>query len=119
MFLPGDMAAYLAALEAGAAVQTRFWIVLRVKKQDFGERLEMHPTVDMMMPKDGFGEFVGIVRNGDELYNVVTADPKKDDDKKRDFIYLTYKVKVQGQTGWKKLIEFLAQNEMLEEDNEH
>lgn len=119
MFLPGDMADYLASLEAGAAIQTRFWIVLRVKKQDFGERLEMHPTLDMMVPKDGFGEFVGIVRNGDELHNTVTADPKKDDDTKRDFIYLTYKVKVQGQTGWRNLIEFLAQNEMLEEDKEY
>lgn len=119
MFLPGDMAAYLAALNGAAGTQTRFWIVLRVKKQDFGDRLEMHPTIDMMVPKDGFGEFVGLVRDGDELYNLVTADPKKDDDKKKDFVYLIYKVKVTGQTGWRNLIEFLAKNEMLEEDQEH
>lgn len=119
MFFPGDMATYLASLEAGAALQARFWIVLRVKKQDFGDRLEMHPSAELMVPRDGFGEFVGIVRNSDELYNTVTADPKKEDDDKRDFIYLTYKVRVPGQTGWKKLIEFLAQNEMLEEDKEY
>lgn len=118
MFLPGDMASYLEALNSGALIQPRFWLVLRIKKKDFGERLEMHPNLELILPKDGFGEFVGVVRNQEELVDLISPDPKNPDDKKKDYIYLTYKVKVQGQTGWKKLLEFLAQNEFLEEDSE-
>lgn len=118
MFFPGDLASYMAALNGAADSQTRFWIVLRVKKQDFSNRLEMHPAVDMIIPRDGFGEFVGVVRNQEELVNLISPDPKDSNDKKRDFVYLTYKVKVTEQTVWRNLIEFLAKNEMLEEDQE-
>jgi len=129
-FLPADYLAQYANAMAGVTslsgsaepnfdfLAKRFWLVVRVKKENFGEKLEMSPGDDLILPKDGCGEFIGVARNEDELNNLITPDPTNPDDLRANFVYLTYKVKIPGNSVFRRLLQFLGEHEMLDEDKE-
>lgn len=85
-----------------------FWIVIRLDAKGFSDALEMHEKIPMMMPRKGAGTLAGIARTAEELDLITKRDPKK-------YVYLTYKIKLQGQNAWRDLLEFLGEHDMLEE----
>jgi hypothetical protein len=92
----------------------RLWLVLRIKKEDFSEKIEMHETIPMMVPKNGCGELCGLALTKQELDALVTPDSEFDSDEKRQHVFLTYRIKIQGQEAWRSLLSFLGENNMLE-----
>lgn len=86
-----------------------FWLVIRLNKKDFGDHIEMHETLPMMIPKEGSGKLVGLARDRDELEALTDQDTE-------EFVYLTYKIKIQGQQAWRDLLEFMGKHNMLDRD---
>jgi len=87
-----------------------FWLVVQLEVKGFSGNLEMHKTLPMMIPKDGIGKLIGIARSQEELDTLVGVEPDK-------YVYLTYKIKLQGQNAWLTLLEFLGEHDMLSKDN--
>jgi len=77
----------------------------------------------MMIPASGTGELVGLARTKEELDDMITpqVDLKTGEIKKGDFrgdyVYLTYKVKLRGENGWRGLLDYFGQTGMLEKDS--
>ncbi len=86
------------------------WLVVRVDKEGFGDHIEMHEKLPMMIPKEGSGVLVGLARDHDELDAMLEQDTDK-------FVYLVYKIKIQGQKAWRDLLEFMGEHNMLDRDS--
>lgn len=110
-----NMQAYAAALGNTGLPTHHFWIVIKVKAEGFSENVDVHESLPMVLPIEGAGEFVGVASSKEELDEMTTpsGDPK---DPRRGFIFITYKVKIQGPEPWKLLLEYLAQHNMLESE---
>ena len=96
-----------------------FWVVIRVDKQNYSEKIEDHASIPMLIPKPGHGELVGIVDSKPALDNLTTPDPTinlRVEDIRAKYVYLTYRVKIQGEPAWRSFLEFLGNNHMLERD---
>ncbi len=87
-----------------------FWLVVRLDKEDFSEKIEFHEKIPMMMPIAGTGMLIGIARDRNELDKILDREPDK-------YVYLTYRVKLQGQNAWRTLLEFMGEHDMLDDDN--
>ena len=117
----GTMREYSSSLHRAEATYD-FWLVVRMAGNDYSEHLEDHPTLPMMMPASGTGELVGFAKNKEELDQMVTPeiDPKlgeiKAGDRRGDYVYLTYKIKLRGEDAWRGLLDYFGQNGMLEKD---
>ncbi len=103
------MQQYAAMTGSQGAPSTEFWFVVKLPKKNFSESLEMHPDLPMMVPKEGTGELVGVVRDLRELDNLLKETSK-------EYVHLTYKVKIQGKHAFRTLIEFMAKHDMLDQD---
>jgi len=114
------MQTHAAATESGTLPQTSFWIVISLPKKDFSKRIEEHPTLPIMIPASGMGDLVGIATSKAELDKMTTPSgpgPKEGErwksDKRRDKIFLAYKIRLQGRQTWRDLIEFCGERDML------
>ncbi len=104
------MATYSTETNAKGLPSINFWLIVRVDAEGFSETVEMHPDLPMMMPRDGAGALIGIARTEEELHAVIEKDTDK-------YVYLTYKIKLQGQHAWRTLLEFMGEHNMLDKDN--
>lgn len=117
----GTMREYSSSLNTYEPVY-EFWMVVRMLGKTYSENLVDHPTLPMMMPASGTGSFIGFAKTKDELDEMITPeiDPKtglaKKDDRRGEYVYLTYKVKMRGEEAWRGLLDYLGQNGMLEKD---
>ena len=116
------MSSYSAGLNGSP--QISFWLVIALPKKDFSENVDPHPTLPMLIPKEGKGQLVGIASTKAELDKLTVPEgpgtSSKDDwkkDKRRDQIFITYKIKLQGSQNWRDLIEFCGHNNMLIDSN--
>jgi hypothetical protein len=96
---------------------TRFWLILRVRKEKFSERLVYHEQFPMLVPAEGEGELWGIASSLDQVNQMITPDPDKPMDNRRGHVYLLYKISVEGSKDWRALLDFLAQRDMLERES--
>jgi hypothetical protein len=110
------MRQYADATNSNGLPAVRFWLILRVHKTDFSDKVEMHETIPMLLPKVGCGELVGVASDKPELDRLITPNENNSIDSRRDYIYLTYKVKIQGQDAWRTFLEFVGTHNMLEQD---
>ena len=96
-----------------------FWLVLEIPKKNFSEKIEDHLTLPLQMPVSGTGTLTGIARTQEELDKMtIPAGPdpktgKTEPDPRRDNVYMTYKIKLQGKQTWRDLIEFCGEHDML------
>jgi len=104
------MATYSTSTNAPGLPAINFWLIVRLDANDFSETLEMHKSLPMMIPRDGSGALIGIARTQDELDVVVGQETDK-------YVYLTYKIKLQGQHAWRALLDFMGEHDMLDKDN--
>ncbi len=104
------MATYSTNTNSRGLPSISFWLIVRLDAENFSESLEMHPALPMMVPKDGAGALIGIARTEEELHAVIEEDTDK-------YVYLTYKVRLQGQHAWRALLEFMGEHDMLDKDN--
>jgi hypothetical protein len=109
-----EWAAWLKAMKeyadktgASGLEKLNFWIIIKLPKK-FGDKLEWHEEVPMIMPAPGVGELLGIAKDKNELQNILEDNS--------DCAHLVYKVKIQGQAAWRSLVEFMAKNNMLEHE---
>lgn len=99
-----------------------FWVVLRVPAKNYSELIEDHETIPMMVPKEGCGELVGFARDKAELDAMTTpaldakAGKVREGDNKGNYVYLTYRVRVQGEQHWRELVEYFANKGMIERE---
>lgn len=100
-----------------------FWVVLRIPTANYSEKIVDHPTIPMMVPASGHGEFVGFAHSKAELDELTTpaVDPKtgaiREEDRRGKYVYLTYKAKIQGEHAWRAFIDFLGTHDMLEKES--
>lgn len=92
-----------------------FWIIVRVDKDKYSERIEFHPELPMLVPKPKEGDIFGIARTLDEVSQIITPDPKKERDYRGDYVYLIYKARIRN---FLSFLEFLAKNGMLEREQD-
>ena len=98
---------------------TTFWIVLEIPKKNFSEKIEDHPTLPLQMPVSGTGTLTGIARTQEEVDEMtIPAGPDRKTgkvaaDPRRDNVYMTYKIKLQGKQAWRDFIEFCGEHDML------
>jgi len=104
------MATYSTNTNSRGLPSISFWLIVRLDAENFSENLEMHPALPMMVPKDGAGALIGVARTEEELHDVIKEDTDK-------YVYLTYKVRLQGQHAWRSLLEFMGEHDMLDKDN--
>lgn len=104
------MSTYSTDTNSRGLPSINFWLIVRVDAENFSESLEMHPALPMMIPKDGAGALIGVARTEEELHDVIKEDTDK-------YVYLTYKVRLQGQHAWRSLLEFMGEHDMLDKDN--
>jgi len=104
------MANYAVTTNSPGTPSVGFWLVVRLDKSNFSETIEFHEKIPMMIPKEGTGALIGIARDRDELDKVLSTEPDK-------YVYLTYRVKLQGQHAWRTLLEFMGEHDMLDGDN--
>ncbi len=105
-----SMAGYASSTNSGGMPSIGFWLVVRLDADNFSETLEMHQKLPMMIPADGTGVLIGIARDQNELDKIVEAETGK-------YVYLTYKIKLQGQHAWRTLLEFMGEHNMLEKQD--
>ena len=105
------MSNYASSTGSGGLDSVEFWLVVRLKAKDFSETLEVHKKLPMLIPKIGTGSLVGIARTSEELDTMVQKQTDK-------YVYLTYKIKLQGQHAWRTLLEFLGEHDMLEKQGD-
>jgi len=104
------MATYSTDTNSKGLPSINFWLIVRVDAENFSETLEMHPNLPMMIPRDGAGALIGMARTEEELHDVIKEDTDK-------YVYLTYKIRLQGQHAWRSLLEFMGEHDMLDKDN--
>ncbi len=104
------MSNYAAATNSQGLPTIGFWLIVRLEKEGFSEKIEFHEKLPMMMPIPGTGALIGIARDRDELDKILGREPEK-------YVYLTYRIKLQGQNAWRTLLEFMGEHDMLDEDN--
>jgi hypothetical protein len=105
-----NMAQYSQKTGASGMPIKNFYIVLRMNKKDFSEKIEFIAEPPMMLPKEECGEFVGIARNKDELDKMV-------EEKNDDYIHLVFQAKIQGRAAWRDLLMFMGNHNMLQQFN--
>lgn len=110
------MKQYANATNSSGLPATRFWVVLRVPKTGFSDKIEMHESIPMLLPKNGCGELVGVAREKPELDAMIEPRDELPDDSRRNYIYLTYRVRLQGQESWRAFLEFAGKHNMLDPD---
>ena len=101
------MSGYASDTNSEGLPSVNFWLVIRLNIKGFSDTIEMHPKLPMMIPKEGPGALVGIARNQEELSGMVGKETHK-------YVYLTYKIKLQGQHAWRILLDFMGEHNMLE-----
>ncbi len=105
-----SMNSYASATNSAGLPSLSFWLVVRLDAADFSETLEMHQRLPMMIPRDGAGALIGLARTQEELDVILKEDTDK-------YVYLTYKIRLQGQHAWRSLLEFMGEHNMLEQDS--
>lgn len=100
---------YAEATSADGLPKVHFWLVVALPGANYANKLDWHHEIPMLMPVSGTGKFLGIAPTKSYLDKMVLAD--------KDNVHLTFKVKIQGQTAWRDLIEFLAKHDMLENES--
>ncbi|MFW9998430.1 MAG: hypothetical protein ACFFD4_40725, partial [Candidatus Odinarchaeota archaeon] len=103
------------ALEADddGGVPHKFLVVIRVRAENYSEKLAYHETLPMWIPKEGEGELAGIALNSDGVDKIISGLTDQSTGENR-YVYLVYVVKVQGQQAWRGLLEYLGSHNMLE-----
>lgn len=105
---------YMGASNSGR--KTHFWIALKVMKNDYSERIMEHPEIPMMVPVSGTGDIACVAATKEQLDQMITPDPDNLRDTRRDYVYLIYKIKLQGEDSWRKFLEFCGKNNLIERD---
>lgn len=105
----GMMKDYAEASSANGLPKVHFWVVIALPGGDYANKLGWHHEIPMLMPISGTGKFLGVAPTKSALDDMVEAD--------KDNVHLTFKVKIQGQTAWRELLEFLATHDMLENES--
>jgi hypothetical protein len=103
------MREYTEAASAEGFPKSHFWIVIALPGGNYANHLDWHHEIPMLMPASGTGKFLGIALTKPDLDQMVEKD--------KDNVHLTFKVKIQGQSAWRELLEFLARHDMLENEN--
>jgi hypothetical protein len=91
-----------------APSKLNFWIVISLPSKDFSGSIKWHESAEMLVPEPGTGKLLGIAKTIPELNQMISEDEKN--------VHLTYRAKLQGREDWSKLLNFLAENKMLEKD---
>ena len=86
-----------------------FWIVVRLPKENFSESLDFHEKIPMLVPVEGQGILIGLAKTAKEMDEMVSHFPER-------YVYLTYKIRLEGQESWRTLLEFLGEHNMIERD---
>lgn len=110
------MKQYASETNSHGLPATKFWLILRVPKTGFSDKIEMHESIPMLIPKKGCGELVGVAREKPELDALIEPRDNLPDDSRGDYIYLTYRVRLQGQEAWRAFLEFAGKHNMLDPD---
>ncbi len=105
-----SMTNYASTTNAVGLPALNFWLVVRLDARDFSDTIEMHQKLPMMIPKEGAGALIGLARTQEELDAIVEENTDK-------FVYLTYKIKLQGQHAWRTLLEFMGEHNMLDKND--
>jgi|GEM_PF-5116375 len=82
-----------------------FYIVIKMKTKGCSDHLEYDEEHDMLMPKEGYGEFCGVASTKPELDELIA--------KTNDYMHLVFQAKIQGRTSWRDLLQFMSNHKML------
>jgi len=83
-----------------------FWIVIRIKAENFSEHIEHIEEPPMFLPKEGHGEFSGIVTDKSELDALIEKESE-------EYVHLIFRAKIQGNSSWRTLLTFMGTHDML------
>ena len=92
------------------------WIIVGLRKKNFSEHIEWHKDAPAMVPKPGYGELKGIVSRREDIEDLITPDHNKENDPRREYVYLIYKARFKENWEWQELLDFLAARRILEKD---
>jgi hypothetical protein len=104
----GMMREYSEATFSDGLPKVHFWLVVGLPGANYANHLDWHHDIPMLMPASGTGKFLGVAPTKADVDKMIEDDPAN--------VHLTFKVKIQGQTAWRDLIEFLARHDMLENE---
>ena len=97
------------ATQAGSAglTATNFYLVLAFPQGDFADKIDMHPTLPMMVPTSGTTPpILGVF--SDEKSATVAMD------KDTERVHMLYKLKLRGHAGIRDFLEFMATHDMMD-----
>lgn len=104
-----EMKRYAEDTNSVGARPVFFWLIFRLPKENFADQIEMHEYIPMMMPKPGCGYLLAIASSKEETEEIISEDIEQ-------WVYLTYKCRVQGQHAWRSLLDFMGKHNMLDRD---
>lgn len=110
---------YMSKSNSQGQSSTTFWLVLELPKKDFSENIMDHPSLPLQIPVSGTGVLTGVARTMAEVEEMTIPsgpDPKTGkikSDSRHEHIYMTYKIKLQGERQWREFIEFCGEHGML------
>lgn len=104
-----EMKQYAEDTNAAGAKPVFFWMVFKLPKENFADQIEMHESIPMMIPKTGCGYLLAIVGSRDEAEELISEEIEQ-------YVYLTYKCRMQGQHAWRALLDFMGKHNMLDRD---
>lgn len=105
------MNVYAQQTNSRGACAERFWLIICLNSENFSKCLEMHKSLPMMIPKTGTSVIFKVASNEQQLEEITLKEPNK-------YVYLTYKVRIQGDQAWRDLLNFLGQHNMLEKHDQ-
>ena len=96
-----------------APAAAHFWIIIRVKKKGYGDKITFHEKVPMMIPEPGHGDLYAIATSKEEVDRLTSSDG---DEFKASFVYLVYKIRIPGADGWRGFLDLMAENNLVEKE---